>query len=73
MHFCKSDARILQRYYPFINTDGIQDQFDIAYSSLDIIRHDFVELILRYKILDFFVGRSFCRYKNRISYIVRQI
>ena len=49
----KSDARILQRYYPFINTDGIQDQFDIAYSSLDIIRHDFVELILRYKILDF--------------------
>ena len=44
--FLKSDARILQRYYPFINTDGIQDQFDIAYSSLDIIRHDFVELIL---------------------------
>lgn len=62
--FLKSDARILQRYYPFINTDGIQDQFDIAYSSLDIIRHDFVELILRYKILDFLLEDPFVGIKT---------
>lgn len=45
-------------------TDGIQDQFDIAYSSLDIIRHDFVELILRYKILDFLLEDPFVGIKT---------